>query len=202
MKKEIFVFLFLASFFVGGINAQINFNLKLGAGINNSRSYYKSPDDFFPERLHDINSDPAFSYLLGGNINYVLNQKNILAADIAYSCKAFIFNNSVNEKLTVKNYFIVIPIYIKHKLYKKIGANIGFMNNIFVANSYNKEDAVKKYNIGLTMGLYYNIWRKLELSLDYHQDISPYERMIFFGAKQNAYNSGVLLSISYRIFNK
>ncbi len=199
MKKHIIIICLILSSFE--LSAQFNINIKLGGGLGNSIIFQKSKTNFETTRLGAFDPAFAFSYSIGSNINYSLNNRFQTSLGLLF------INKTYNERFGsiiiykhINNYFVAIPLSIKTKIYKKASINIGIVNNVFLKSSHSFTDGIRKYSLGAIIGYSYHISNKIELSTDLQTDITPYIYYDTFLGYQMQYNYGIMLSLSYKLF--
>jgi len=164
-----------------------------GIGINSSVTIYPLANENI--KL-DLGVKPGFSYFFGPVVFYPINEKNKI------SFSALFFNKSYQQNdFHLNFYYLSAPLKWKHLWFNKIGTTIGIEGNIFLTNSFENNYGMQPYNFDFFIGIYYKINNKIDISVNYHRDLTPFNSITLFET-QKAYNYCTFISVEYNITGK
>lgn len=154
MKKLIFSFALLV-FLSSAATAQVQFGLKAGAMWSNTT-------------VIDADSlsgtDAKVSYLLGGFLNIPINSKFSVQPELLYANKG---NENFNR------HYINLPIMLQYnvidRLKIEVGPEIGYLLGSSSGNTRSYD--TKDLDIGINLGVSYDILDKLNIGLRYNMGI-------------------------------
>tara|TARA_B110000208_G_C11623550_1_gene378145 strand:- start:138 stop:791 length:654 start_codon:yes stop_codon:yes gene_type:complete len=210
MKKIAVIF---CNLFAGVILAQGNANLLL--------QYNKGPDlDAFYRtwnfdihafivrvNLNENYSKPGITYAVGSNVQYKFSKTFGLTSGIGFFNINYQYELSTNTS-TDKLSYLTLPLTVRvspsRNLILETGAIYHFLlkaKNSEIVNLSNKsnvyEDGVFKNTLGWLFSVQYNVWKRLNISVQYRFIKKSSDA---FSIQKNNFN-GFLLGVHYFVFN-
>jgi len=192
MKKLIFS-LVLLTLLSSAAMAQVEFGLKAGAMLSNTKVI---DADSLP------GTDAKVSFLMGGFLNIPINDKFGVRPELLYANKG---NENYNR------HYINLPIMLQYNLIDKlkieVGPDIGYLLGPSSGNT--RSNDTKDLDIGINLGVSYDILDKLNIGLRYNMgiiDTHEFQTSRFgFGSdpenlpKYNVQNRTLQLSVGWKL---
>ena len=157
--------------------------------------------------LNEDYSKPGVTYALGANVQYKLSKTFGLTSGIGFFNIHYQYELSTNtstDKLSYVNFPLTVRVSPSRKLILETGAIYHFLlkaKNSEIVNLSNKsnvyEDGVFKNTLGWLFSVQYNVWKRLNISVQYRFIKKSSDA---FSIQKNNFN-GLLLGGHYFIFN-
>ncbi len=180
-------------------NAQTSLSLQAGGGINGVSVFLEYKDGRDRYDITDfLGLSPLYNYEAGINSNIKILRFCEISIGMFYFEKSYKFKNEF-ETETIINRHINVPIGFNIYTRKRLFFYAGIDNN-FRINNVNNNNSM--YNISGELGTGLTFGSKLSSKISLYSDISPFFYYQNIDSKQAYYTSGIICSVSYKIFEK